>query len=163
MSFLKPHSSTLKIHYHPQRSWGKVIFSQASVILLMGGGCAIPECIAGGIPACLAAGLQVGVCSGGVSAPGDALLLWPSVVVFCYALLLWPSGLVAIWLKAAFWYGLLGGAEGHNRRPPHQKATTERKGVPGGDTHPPRMATAVGSMHPTGMHSCFCNIVLVKD
>ena len=34
--------------------------------------------------------------SGG-SAPegGCGLLLWPSVVVFCYALLLWPSGLVA--------------------------------------------------------------------
>ena len=25
-------------NYHPQRSWGKVIFSQASVILLTGGG-----------------------------------------------------------------------------------------------------------------------------
>ena len=71
-----------------------------------------------------------GVCSGGgvsaprgVSAPG--VCVWPSVVVFCYALL-WPSGLVAFWLRAAFWYGLLGGPEGHNRRPPHQKATTER-------------------------------------
>ena len=26
-------------------------------------------------------------------------------------------------------------------------------GVPGGD--PPRMATAVGGMYPTGMHSCY--------
>ena len=39
---------TLFSYYRPQRSWGKVIFSQASVILLMGGG----------------------VCSGGVPAPG---------------------------------------------------------------------------------------------
>ena len=31
-------------------------------------------------------------------------------------------------------------------------------GVPGGDT--PRMATAAGSMHPTGMHSC-CNTFAV--
>ena len=60
----------------PQRSWGKVTFSQASV-LLTGGGGAIPACIAGGIPACLA-------CLGGG--------VWPSVVVFCYALLVWwPS------------------------------------------------------------------------
>ena len=28
-----------RIYYRPQRSWGKVIFSQASVILFMGGGC----------------------------------------------------------------------------------------------------------------------------
>ena len=49
---------------------------------------------------------------------------WPSVVVFCYALQLWPSGLVAFLLKVAFWFGL-GGAEGHNRRPPHQKALPE--------------------------------------
>ena len=67
-----------------------------------------------------------------------------------------------------FWGDQKAITEGHHtRRPPHQKAphqkaTTERE-VPGGDTPPPRMATAVGSMHPTGMHSCFCNIVLVKD
>ena len=37
-----------------QRSWGKVIFSQASVILsTRGGGGAIPAYIAGGIPACI--------------------------------------------------------------------------------------------------------------
>ena len=89
----------------------------------------------------------------------------------------------------AFWFGGLliegsllvwssGGAEGHNRRPPHQKATTpegttpeghhtrrpphqkattpeghNRKGVPGGDTLS-GTATAVDGMHPTGMHSC---------
>ena len=34
---------------------------------------------------------------------GGGLLSWPFVVVFCYALLLWPSGLVAFWLKEAFW------------------------------------------------------------
>ena len=38
--------------YRPQRIWGKVIFSQASVILSTRGA-AIPACIAGGIPACL--------------------------------------------------------------------------------------------------------------
>ena len=47
-------------YYRPQRSWGKVIFSQASVILFTGGVCAIPACIAGGVPACLAAGLRGG-------------------------------------------------------------------------------------------------------
>ena len=30
-------------HYRPQRSWGKVIFSQASVILFTGGVCMVPE------------------------------------------------------------------------------------------------------------------------
>ena len=37
-----------------------------------GGGCAIPACIAGGIPACLPTGLQGGAWSGGRSAPGGA-------------------------------------------------------------------------------------------
>ena len=108
--------------YRLQRSWGKVIFSQASVILLTGG-CAIPAWIAGGIPACLAAGLW-GVCSWGVSVPGSvcsggvcswgsapggsAPEGWPSVMAFCCGLLLCPSGLVAFWLKVAFWYGVLG-------------------------------------------------------
>ena len=102
--------------------------------------------------------------------PGSGGGVWPSVMAFCCGLLLCPSGLVA------FWYGLLG-AEGHNRRhdtrrpphqkaphqnAPHQKATTpestipeghnRKGGVPGGD--PPGMATAAGSMHPTGMHPC---------
>ena len=113
--------------YRPQRSWGKVIFSQASVILLIGGGGAIPACIAGDIPACLAAGLQKGGSApGGISAPGGCLLwgvafchgllLCPSVMAFWFGGLLiegghlvWSSGLVAFWLKVAIWYGLLGG------------------------------------------------------
>ena len=40
-SFISADSETLSIRYNfyrPQRSWGKVIFSQASVILLTGGG-----------------------------------------------------------------------------------------------------------------------------
>ena len=42
IQFLCPPASTALIFnyfYRPQRSWGKVIFSQASVILLTGGGC----------------------------------------------------------------------------------------------------------------------------
>ena len=76
-------------------------------------GDAIPACIAGGIPACLAAGgvlsqhaLQV-VSQHALQQVLGGCLVWG-----------WPSGLVA------FWYGLLG-AEGYNRRPPHQKAITE--------------------------------------
>ena len=49
---------------------------------------------------------------GGVSALGDGLLLWPSVVVFCYALVM------------AFWFGghlieggLLVWSSGGTRRP----------------------------------------------
>ena len=88
MFMLQPHLCyhLLRHYYRPQRSWGKVMFLQASVILLTGGVC------------------------------------YPSM--HCM-LLLWPSVVVTFWLKAAFWYGLLGvGAEGHNRRPPHQKAIT---------------------------------------
>ena len=71
----------------PATKLGKVIFSQASVILSTGGGGGIPACIAGGIPACLAAGLgwgggsillgrvycQGGAWSGGVPGPGSLL------------------------------------------------------------------------------------------
>ena len=60
--FLQLHTSVFNIkvtyfqcdYYHPQRSWGKVIFSQASVILLTGGG----VCSQGGL-------LLGGVCSRG--------------------------------------------------------------------------------------------------
>ena len=96
---------------------------------------------------------------GGVPAPGvggDGCLLWGGAcsrgVGACSGgcgLLLWPSGLVAFWLKAAFWYGLLGGQKAITR-PPHQKAITEG----GAWWRPPRTATAAGGMHPTGMHSC---------
>ena len=47
-------------HYRPQRSWGKVIFSQASVILLTGGGLVPGGC---GV-------WSGGVRSRGMSAPG---------------------------------------------------------------------------------------------
>ena len=39
--------------YRPQRSWGKVIFSQASVILSIGGMCAWGACVARGGHVCL--------------------------------------------------------------------------------------------------------------
>ena len=39
---------TANIHYRPQRSWGKVTFSQASVILSTGGRAWLP----GGMPGC---------------------------------------------------------------------------------------------------------------
>ena len=56
----------------------KVMFLLVSVILLTGG-CAIPACIAGGIPASLAAGLLGGTWSGGVclvwGVPGQGGLL----------------------------------------------------------------------------------------
>ena len=59
--------------YHPQRSWGKVIFSQASVNLLTGG-CLVPG-VGGGVCS------EGGVCSagcrvpGGLPGPGGCLLL----------------------------------------------------------------------------------------
>ena len=46
-------------YYHPQRSWGKVIFSQASVILLIGGVCGRRRAWQGGVRgrgACMAEG-----------------------------------------------------------------------------------------------------------
>ena len=68
---------------------GKVMFLQASVILLTGGGDAIPACIPGGIPAHLAAGLlrgsaaEGGAWSQGVPGPGGVCSggVWPSVIV----------------------------------------------------------------------------------
>ena len=38
------HPAGMLSHYHPQRSWGKVIFSQVSVILFTGG---LPQCMLG--------------------------------------------------------------------------------------------------------------------
>ena len=125
----------------------KVMFLLVSVILSMGGGCypsmhcrwypsmpcsrspggaailaciaggipaclaaglqgdAIPVCIAGGIPACLAAGLQGGgclgqrggTCSWGVPGP-MGVCSWGGCVAFCCGLLLCPCGV-------AFWFG----------------------------------------------------------
>ena len=50
----------LALHiYRPQRSWGKVIFSQASVILFTGGGCLV---------------LGGGLLPGGVTDPGGSAL-----------------------------------------------------------------------------------------
>ena len=111
------------------------------------GGGAIPACIAGGIPAYLAAGLQRGALLLGVSAPGGCLLL--GGVAFCYGLLLCPS-VMAFWFGGLLieggiliedsllvwsWGGQKAIAEGHHTRRPPQKG-----GVPGGDphtTHPP--------------------------
>ena len=115
-------------YYRPQRSWGKVMFLQASVILLTGGVLS-QQALHIGIPACLAAGLQGGVplvgsapggsVPGGCLVPGESapgkevpgpteglllggcgLLLWPSAMAFCYGLLLWSSVM-------PFCYGLL--------------------------------------------------------
>ena len=71
--------------YRPQRSWGKVIFSQASVILLRGRGCACSGCLRREGGGCLLGRVSApgGVCSGGgvsalggrVSAPGRCLVL----------------------------------------------------------------------------------------
>ena len=62
-------------HYRPQRSWGEVIFSQASVILSTGGGACSGGRLLGGSAlgdACSGGGLLLwggawsrGVCSGG--------------------------------------------------------------------------------------------------
>ena len=95
--------------------WPRLCFYSCLWFCQWGG--AIPACIAGSIPACLAAGLwgcvpgpgryllPGGAWTRGVPGPGGTwsrglcgLLLWPSIVVFCYALLLWPSGV-------AFWFG----------------------------------------------------------
>ena len=46
--YLKSMLSMRCFHYRPQRSWGKVMFSQASVILLTGG--CLPQCMLGYTP-----------------------------------------------------------------------------------------------------------------
>ena len=52
------------VYYHPQRSWSKVIFSQASVILSTGGVCSRGGPGSGGVPA-----------PRGMPAPGGCLVL----------------------------------------------------------------------------------------
>ena len=62
--------------YHLQRSWGKVIFSQTSVILL-GGGCASSRCLLREGGGCLLWGVSaLGVSALGVSVLGVVCLLW---------------------------------------------------------------------------------------
>ena len=69
-----------KYHYRPQRSWGKVIFPQASVILLTGGvvcsrgGCLLPGFVCS--RGCLLQGVSApgGIWSGGCLLPGGCLL-----------------------------------------------------------------------------------------
>ena len=62
----------VRAHYRPQRSWGKVIFSQASVILLPGGACVVAQgeaCVVaprGGVCAWLLPGGSCMVALGGV-------------------------------------------------------------------------------------------------
>ena len=60
----------IKVYYRPQRSWGKVIFSQASVILLTGGGVCSREVSA-------PEGLLLGGCLlRGGSVPGGVCAWW---------------------------------------------------------------------------------------
>ena len=132
----------------------KVMFLLVSVILSKGG-CAIP--------ACLAAGLPGGPAPGGVSLAGGPPWQreWVSLPGG------WPSGLVAFWLKVVFCYDLLvwpsgtGGSpnrdpfqpEAHNKRP-HQKATKPESHNRRLPPPPKKTATVADGTHPTGMHSC---------
>ena len=101
--------------YRPQRSWGKVIFSQASVILLTGGEgrgrgvwcCPSMHCRWYPSMPCSRSrgGLLLG---GGVLGPGGGACsqggawFWgvplPRGLAFCYGLLLWSSVM-------PFWFG----------------------------------------------------------
>ena len=106
--------------------WSRLCF-YSCLILLTGEGCAIPACIAGGIPACLAAGLQRGCAiptciAGGIPAclaaglkgcypsmscsrsPGGVPGLGGESLLLGGLLLWWPSGLVALWFKMTFWF-----------------------------------------------------------
>ena len=108
------------VYYRPQRSWGKVIFSQASVILSTGGG-GIPACIAGGIPACLAAG---GVCAIPVCIAGGIPVCLAAGGV-CYPSIPCSRGGACSWGVP----GLGGGA---------WSGRVCSQGVPGGDFPPGR-------------------------
>ena len=106
-----------------------------SVILFTGGGSGIPVCIAGGIPAGLAAGLQ------GVVSQHALQGSRPT-----------PRGEVE--------GSVLRGSPGPH---PGGSPGLHLVGIPActeADTPPPHthMATAVGSTHPARMHSCFCLI-----
>ena len=135
------------VFYLRQRSWGKVIFSQASVILLTGAVYSRAGFAPRGPP-------RGGVCSGGVSAPGVGVsalgvsALGVSVLGGvcsggggCLLRGWGVSGLggVCFWgVSGLQWYLVQGCL------------------VLGGclvET-PPGTATALGGTHPTGMHSC---------
>ena len=141
--------------YRPQRSWGKVIFSQASVILFTGGYLLPGVSGPWGVPAprgCLVPGgvrSQVGVWSWGCLVLGGCLF---------------PGGLVlgGVWS----WRQGVPGPKGSG---PGRCLVLEAGGVwskgvpapgvsgprgPAGDPPPPE-----GSTHPTGMHSCYHDVL----
>ena len=82
-------------------------------------------------------------CSRGVFLQGGSPGGFSGGVDFCYGLLLWSSDM-AVWFGGLLIWSSGGGAttpEGHHRG--------------GAWWRPPQMATAAGSTHPTGMHSCW--------
>ena len=123
-----------KYHYRPQRSWGKVIFPHASVILLTGGLSA-----PGGV-VCSRGVSALGVSALGVSAPGG---VWSGGCLL-------PGGVCSggdvcslgdlVWRVSAPGGCVLQGSL--------------LLGAPGGVPPPPGTATAAVCTHPTGMHSC---------
>ena len=139
-------------NYRQQRNWGKVIFSQVSVILFTGEGGVVSQHVLQVVSQhafqqvfrgwylsmpCRFPGPHPGGSLGGsgqgVSRPTPKWKLRG----------IWPGGLLLGGLLSVGWGawsqgGLLpGGMPG-----------------PGGVWSPPRMATAAGGTHPTGMHSC---------
>ena len=86
------------------------------------------------------------------------MFLQVSVILFTGGACSWGVLLLeGVWsqgIGACFWEGLVPGGSGPRGSDPWGVLV---QGVPGGD---PQMATAVGSMHPTGMHSCVkCNFM----
>ena len=121
------------VFYRPQLSWGKVIFSQVSVILLTGGVCMV----AGGL--CMVAR---GVCmffSGGAYV---VFARWGACVFFAGGVHGFPlGGLVWFLLGGVACFFFAGGRAWF---------------FPGGRAwFFPKYGQWVGGTHPTGMHSCW--------
>ena len=112
-------------YYRPQRSWGKVIFSQACVILFTGG------------VGCVCAWSAEGAWSwAGCMVPGDCAWSWGTVHG--------PWGVCLVWgVPGPERYVVLGGYV-----PGRGGVCGWSRGEPGGD--PPETATAAGGTHPTG-------------
>ena len=117
-------------HYRPQRSWGKVISLQASVILSTGGCLLLGGLVPGG--ALSGGAWSSGVCSQGVPGLGGACSRGgvPG-----------PGGGVCSWRGACSWGGgaWFGGVCAPGGCAPREEAWWR----------PPGMATAAGGTHPT--------------
>ena len=169
--------SIVSFYYRPQRSWGKVIFSQACDSVHRGGAWS------GGVGAwSRGVGLVQGCVSGPGGVPGLGGCAWSRGCLVPGGAWSWGVCMVlgGTWSGGCAWSGRVpgpggawsggggclvpGGVPGLGGWPGPRGAWSQgvcmvRGGVPGPRgglvETPPEAATAAGGTHPSGMHSCF--------